>query len=163
MGTKIIVRGADFSANAVSQSPNYVESLIGTSETLWDSAASSGSNGTYGVLVPNSGYVSGLRMKSNSNGTVKTTIRVYEKNGDLLRTYDVLPSMIKSGLHEYTFTSPVPVSANEVICISGASGAFTFYYSLSGGDYPVSTSNGSVPDSGWRIYPFDFILQTESE
>lgn len=163
MGIKIIVKGANFSAHAVSQSPNYEESLIGSSKTLWNNAGSTASAGAYGVLVPSDGYVSGIIIKSPSAASEKFIIRIYEKNSETqIGEYDVMPSPIGEGENEYVFTSPIPVEEDQVICIGGGSNAVKFYYASSGGDYPVSTSYGYVPESGWRIYTFDFVLQTES-
>lgn len=161
MGSKIIVRNADFSACAVAQTPNYTAQAIGSSEAIWSNATSTGSNGTFGALVQTAGYVSGLRMYSPTAGSVKSDIRIYEKNGSLKATYDVMSTPIKQGTHDYVFSSPISVSVDDVVCIHGGTGAFTMMYNSSGGNYPVSTSNGNVPDSGWRIYPFTFILQVQ--
>lgn len=165
MGTKIIVRDADFSANAVSRSSLYEESLIGSSQTLWNEASTVAAAGEYGVLVEDEGYVSGIIVKSSADGIGMPTIQIYENGSTtLLREYDVMPRMLSEGKHEYTFTSPVPVHAGEVVCIRGASNNYApFYYKEGGGDYPVSDYRGDVPSSDYRIYSFNFVMQTEIE
>lgn len=162
MGSKIIVKGADFSRCAVAVTPNYEESLIGSSQTIWDNAASVASAGAYGALVQENGYVSGLIIKSSADCSSKATIQVYENGSeDDPQIYDVLPTTFEAGVHEYTFTSPVPVTTGQVICVGGASGTISFYYASSGGDYPVSTFGGSVPVDNWRTYTFNFVMQEE--
>lgn len=165
MGTKIIVKGADFSECAVSRSSLYEESLIGSSQTLWNEASSVAAAGEYGALVENEGYVSGIIVKSSADGVGMPTIRIYENGSTtLLREYNVMPRMLSEGKHEYTFTSPVPVHAGEVVCISGAKNNYApFYFNESGGDYPVSKNRGTIPSSGYRIYSFNFVMQTEIE
>lgn len=162
MGSKIIVKGADFSRCAVAVTPNYEESLIGSSQTIWNNAASIATAGAYGAQVQENGYVSGIIIKSSADCSSKAMVQVYEDGSqDNPQIYDVLPKVFEAGVHEYTFTSPVPVAAGQVICIGGGSGTIFFYYASSGGDYPVSTFGGSVPVDNWRIYTINFVMQSE--
>lgn len=141
----------------------YSRHIIGSSESIWNDATSSADPGIYGALVQTAGYVTALRIQSRINGTAKTQIAVYAKGGGERKgLYDVLPNggLLKQGLYEYTFKYPIQVDVDDVICVYGYSGTFSIYYKSSGGDYPVSTWTGSVPDSGWRIYQFSFVLYT---
>lgn len=161
MGRKLIIKGADFSQNAVSHSPNYEEVVGGTSENLWSNALTEVKPDytAYGFICPYDGYVTGIRIKIGSANTqVTPTVLIYEAGATTYRNFlrkSTLKSEVETGIHEYELSEPLLVSQGQVVAINH----LVFFYKGWDGDWQTTSCYGQLQNPPYRIYTFNFIMQ----
>lgn len=169
MGRRLIIKGADFSQNAVSVVPNYEELKIGSSEGLWSSATSLVTPNAdptkdtfYGFLCPYDGYITGLRIKAESltQEGWEPSVAIFEAGEGATTRYiskSALKESVEIGVNDYTLVSPLKVTQGQVVAVHGV----RFYYSTTGGDWQTTTRNGTLQGEPYRIYSLNLIIQKE--
>ena len=158
MGRKLIIKGADFSANAVSVSPNYEEILVCTSQNLWPNAEliASAYSGFYGFVCPYNGYVTGVIVDAEESYDTNLICVFNQGSTDVLQQAEI--GNVSSGKNTYTLSTPVPVTAGQVVTFKGAK----FRYSMtSAGDWQTNSNFGTVMQPPYRIYRINFVFQKE--
>lgn len=164
MGTKLIIKGADFSNVAVSRSGNYKKVTVGVSESLWPYAefASAASSIGYGYLVNENGYITQVKVDANEDqGQTTPEVRIFNErvsDNDQYVDNTTLTESVTQGVRTYNLTKPLQITEGQVVVLKGVS----FKYSPTGGDAVTSSRNGVINEAqSHRIYRLSFIMIEE--
>lgn len=155
MGRKIIIKGADFSLNAVSQSPNYEEELIGTSKGLWSYASlPAAGNSCYGFIAPYDCYVIGVEFMCRSTPSTPARIGVFNVNVDTPVYQESFECV--EGLNHIEFNS-IELKSGQVVGLGGANILYCTP-STKEGDFPTNSFDGVIMEPPYRCYTINFIV-----
>lgn len=164
MGTKLIIKGADFSNVAVSRSGNYKKVTVGVSESLWPYAelASAASSIGYGYLVNGNGYITQVKVDANGDQEHATPeVRIFNEGVSDNEQYvdkTTLTESVTQGVGTYNLTKPLQITEGQVVCLTHVS----LNYSSTGGDAVTNSRNGVIKESeSHRIYRISFIMLEE--
>lgn len=162
MGTKLIIKGADFSNVAASKSSNYKKVTVGTSESLWPNASVEATiAGGYGYLVNKNGYITRVKVDANSDQGARTPVVSIFNEGVASDTYvdrSTLTESVTQGAKTYNLTKPLQITEGQVVTLEGVA----FNYAQTGGDAVTNSYQGVVNEANsHRIYRISFVMLEE--
>jgi hypothetical protein len=164
MGTKLIIKGADFSNVAVSRSSNYKKVAVGVSESLWPNALVEATVGTagYGYLVNKNGYITQVKVDANSDqGAITPVVSIFNEGETDDTAYvdrSTLTESVTQGVKTYNLTKPLQIAEGQVVVLKGVA----FYYAQTGGDAVTNSYQGVVNEANsHRIYRISFVMLEE--
>lgn len=164
MGTKLIIKGADFSNVAASRSSNYKKVTVGVSESLWPNALVEVVVGTsgYGYLVNKNGYITQVKVDANSDqGAITPVVSIFNEGDSAIDTYvdrSTLTESVTQGVKTYNLTKTLQITEGQVVTLKGVA----FNYDQIGGDAVTNSYNGVVNENNsHRIYRMSFVMLEE--
>ena len=153
MGRRLIIKGADFSANAVSHSDDYSEMNYGTSKSLWSTATSNTPVLQWGIgyVSPKTGILDSLNILAAKNGSIEVFVRDPVSGTKKATTNaNVVAGEQTIALGE------LPVNEGEYIMVRASEAGVTKYGNAKG-DVPTVT-DGIVDRNTPHAFTFQFSI-----
>ena len=153
MGTRIIIKGADFSKCAVgSEDVTPTEVFVGTNQSLWGNADREINSGAFGFKSSVGGTVTGFTIKAENPGNVNVV--VCDDSGVIYQSGSVAVSV---GTGTYNI-NPIPVVSGQYVGLLFSTYVCKYKYEGSGDVQTYTLSGIPQADSPIRIYPFNIII-----
>lgn len=153
MGIRLIIKGADFSANAVSHSGDYSTMNYGTSKSLWSTATSNTPLLSLGIgyISPRTGILDSLDILAAKDGSIKVYVQDPVSGTEKAAT----SANVVAG--EQTIAlGGLPVNEGEYIMVRASEAGVTKFGNASG-DVP-SVTDGLVDRTTPHAFTFQFAI-----
>lgn len=166
MGVRLVIKGADFSTNAVSKSQNYEKVKVGTNPALWDLANVDAGKSTtgewtnlgFGFKCDYDGYITGIEtMPILAKGVIRVVTYNSGNNGVVATSNDI---EVEQGQTSFV-CSPVRITSGQIVTIlvKRLAKGTVVKYGHTGGDVKTYTGgNTDYHGSEFRVYPWNFIV-----
>lgn len=160
MGKKLVIKGADFSANAIDSQGRYLLGITDAQFNAQTSSTSWGAGNKYAFaeqlgVIPANTIVKGIKIKTHTVGNIFVYLGNFASNTSKATSLTYIGTLNitqADSIETFLFDSPVTVGSNQCIVFGNPIQGQTapvgaFYFGAGGSNLRLTTNN----NSSWAV------------